>query len=206
MPEDTIEAALQELREKRSQIDQAIAALEQLGGGTSSLAGTSSTPSSSTSAPSRQLTSPRGGPLVVHPGEFYNMSLTKAAVQLLKRAGHPLKTMDLFAALRRAEFPLNGKAPESTLYTSLTRSKDFVKVLPNTWALSEWHPEAATAPKPSTKKRRRRAKRQGQAASEAPTAGIVKRGPGRPPKASVISRVVSTVKDTATDIAAKVPN
>ena len=172
MADNTIKAALQRLREQRSQIDQAIAALEQLGGVSSGATG----PQASISSPSRLSTSqPSGGPLTVHPGEFFSLSVTKAASLILKRAGHPLKTAEIVGALRRAEFPLKGKAPDSNVYTSLTRSKDFVKVLPNTWALSEWHPDLAAGSdsKPSQKKRRGR--------------GAAKRGPGRPRKKQTLS-------------------
>jgi DNA-directed RNA polymerase delta subunit len=53
--------------------------------------------------------------------------------------------------LKHAEYQVKGKAPRSNIYTALNRGKDFVKVLPDTWALAEWHPEIAAAKQDATK-------------------------------------------------------
>jgi hypothetical protein len=153
MADDAIEAAIQKLMEQRSQIDQAIAALQAVLTGV----GIPATASTSSAGGRGAATA---GEIGVNRGEFYGLSLTKAAERIVRRANRPMKTEEILAALRRAEFPMSDKHPVANVYTSLKRSKDFLKVLPNTWALAEWHPDAAISePKPARKTVRRKARR-----------------------------------------------
>jgi hypothetical protein len=130
-----IDQALTALREERARIDQAIAALEAVSGrapGSTAATG----PMGASSIDGR-------GDIITHPGEFHSHSLTEAADKILRRAGRPVKTNELVAALQRAEFETKSKAFGQSLYTGLARHKGFVKVRPNTWGLSEWFPKAA---------------------------------------------------------------
>lgn len=60
-------------------------------------------------------------------GEFFATSASKAARILLERVGreHPLKTDDLFRAVVKGGVKM---ATASTLYRSLTRDDDFIRV------------------------------------------------------------------------------
>src|SRR5688572_20850081 len=101
MADETLEAALQHLLDQRNQIDAAIAAIQQiLGGG--AVAAPAQSPSGGHHFVARPSV-PRGGEIVVHPGEFFQLSLTKATERILKRAGRPLKTGEILTTLRRAE-------------------------------------------------------------------------------------------------------
>jgi HB1, ASXL, restriction endonuclease HTH domain len=137
MPDATnpFEAALNKLLQERAELDILIAAMQKrlgkpamvplsgllIGGGPES---------SSASKP-------------VYRGEFFNLSVTKAAEKALKRSGRPLKTPELLQIFEQAGYVVKGKTPRASVYTALARSRDFVKVLPDTWDLSERHPEAA---------------------------------------------------------------
>jgi hypothetical protein len=134
-PKNPIETALDQLLQERADLDIAISALQKRLG--RPITGSTSTGISASSA------SQLAGEIVVYRGEFFNMSLTRAAEKLLKRVGQALKTPQIMDALLRAGYELKGKTPRASVYTSLARSKGFVKVLPDTWALAEWHPEAA---------------------------------------------------------------
>ena len=134
---DPIEAALQQLLQERADLDTVIAGLQKRLG-KASVDVTASAHSGLLTASARPLSSAS-----VYRGDFFNLSVTAAAAKLLKRVGRQLKTPEILAALKQAEFQIKSKTPRATIYTSLRRSKDFVKVAPDTWDLSERHPEAA---------------------------------------------------------------
>ncbi len=157
---DHIEAALNQLLQERAELDAAIAALQKRIG----------KPVTS-GAPQQQdartvALVPQAGETVVYRGEFFNLSVTKAAEKLLKRAGKPLRTPEILAAFQRAGFEIKAKSPRPTIYTSLSRSRDFVKVLPDTWDLSERHPEAAAQKEQEMSKQKSSKKRKGSARAE----------------------------------------
>ena len=131
-PKNVIEAAIKQLKQERANLDALIAALEKwaVGGPTVPLASL------------LHAGSPTGSTEVFR-GEFYGLSITKAAEKLLKRVKHPLKTPEIMESFQRAGYEVKGKTPRASIYTSLKRSKDFVKVLPDTWDLAALHPEAA---------------------------------------------------------------
>ncbi len=131
-----IEAAILQLLQERAELDSVIAALQKRVGGAAQnkavLPGSNPIGGSHASAGT-----------MVYRGEFFNLSITKAAEKLLKRFGRPLKTPEIQEAFEKAGYEIKSKLVRPTIYTSLTRSRDFVKVLPDTWDLSERHPEAA---------------------------------------------------------------
>ncbi len=163
---DYLEGALQQLRQERAELDAAISALEKRVGKN----GATSVPSGAASVPLSTL----AGDAPVYRGEFFNLSVTRAAEKLLKRMGRPLKTPEIQAAFEKAGYAIKSKQVRPTIYTSLTRSRDFVKVLPDTWDLSERHPEAAqkkhqeleTAKASKAKKTRRAAKAESKPGAE----------------------------------------
>jgi hypothetical protein len=159
VPDDALEAALKQLLHERAELDVMIAGLQRRLG----------KPVSAISVASPSATGPTGGPsadLVTYPGEFHLHSLPSATEKILRRVGRPLKTMEILAALKRAEFEIKAKAPVSNLYTALVRSPVFIKVRPNTWALSEWHPESAAKAGASKPKKRRSAAKQRRAGNK----------------------------------------
>ena len=131
---DYMERALEQLLQERSELDAAITILQKRIGKPS--VGASPT------SPEARLQQPSSS-VVTYRGEFFNLSITKAAEKLLKRVGRPMKTPEIQAAFEQAGYEIKSKLIRPTIYTSLTRSRDFVKVLPDTWDLSERHPEAA---------------------------------------------------------------
>ncbi len=135
-PNDPIETALKQLLQERADLDAAIAALQKRLG--RPVTATVALPLGASGGPGQPV-----GETVVYRGEFFNLSVTKAAEKLLRRVGRPLKTPEILDAFERAGYEMKAKAPRANIYTALARSKNFVKVLPDTWALAEWHPEAA---------------------------------------------------------------
>lgn len=132
---DYLEGALQQLLAERADLDVAIAALQKRVGKKGA---------SGESTLSDQMTAgPSNVSATVYRGDFFNLSITKAAEKLLKRVGRALKTSEIQAAFEKAGYEIKSKSVRPTIYTSLNRSKDFVKVLPDTWDLAARHPEAA---------------------------------------------------------------
>jgi hypothetical protein len=133
-----VEAVLQQLLQERAELDSVIAALQKRIG--------KPVNNSTSSIPAAQpLASGATSPLsVVYRGTFFNLSVTKAAEKLLRTFGRPLKTPEILSAFQQAEYEMaKGENARSVIYTALARSKDFVKVLPDTWDLAERYPEAA---------------------------------------------------------------
>jgi hypothetical protein len=155
---DHIQCALEQLLQERAELDAAITALQKRIGkppviGNAPLG----------SPPIQRVEMNVTGEPVVYRGEFFNLSVTKAAEKLLKRVGRPMKTPEIMNGLQRAGYELNAKHPRPMIYTSLHRSRDFVKVLADTWDLAERHPEAAAQKaehqtSKATKKRKANAK------------------------------------------------
>lgn len=162
---DPIEAALQQLLQERAELDMTIAALQKRVGKPVASAGTTvqSNPAIPSSRPMSEAP--------VYRGDFFNLSITEAVQKLLRRVGRQLKTPEILGALLQAEFRIKSKTPRATVYTSLRRSRDFVKVAPDTWDLSERHPEAAQMKEQElqnmkTAKTRKRRKPEAKAESE----------------------------------------
>lgn len=82
----------------------------------------------------------------IFPGQFFGKSQMQAAAEILRLARKPQKTKTIIEAMRQAELKIGGKDPEGTIYRSLLRSREFMKVAPDTWGLSEWYPDAKVRP------------------------------------------------------------
>jgi hypothetical protein len=136
MPETTnehLEGTLKQLLQERAELDSLIAGLQKRLGKSVTVAATGLS----------MNISEAGGTKPVYRGAFFNLSITKAAEKVLKSSGIPLKTPQIMEIFDQAGYVVKGKTPRASIYTALARSKDFVKVLPDTWDLSERHPEAA---------------------------------------------------------------
>lgn len=150
-PSDVLEAALNELRKRREQLDRTIDGLEsELG-----ISSGSQTAPSPIAEP--QTFRPRGTSeqtdllKMVYEGQFYGKSQTQAAKELLNLIKRPLKTPILCEALTKSGM----KVYAPSLYTTFKRSSDFVLVLPNTWGLKEWYPGGIKSFKSEKKSKRR---------------------------------------------------
>lgn len=130
---DPYDAVLADLRAKRDQIDQAIAAIEGIRGGASAQAGSTS----SVSASATKI--PADGP-----GAFLGMTIPEAAKKLLASKRQPLRNPDIAAAFKAGGLVLNSVDPVNTIGSVLTRraneAGDIVKVGRGTWGLKEWYP------------------------------------------------------------------
>jgi hypothetical protein len=157
-----LEGALQQLLQERAELDSVIGALQKR-------IGKPAANPTTTIPPAKTLLNTTGvsASSVVYRGAFFGLSVTKAAEKLLKTFGRPLKTPEILTAFQQAEYEMaKGGNARSAIYTALARSKDFVKVLPDTWDLAERHPQAAerkaqelaAKPKGKVKKARRKAK------------------------------------------------
>lgn len=145
---EVFEAALNELRKKREQIDRAIEALEaQLG--IPSVASPSLIPGEAKISEAGDVVK------TIYEGQFHGRSQTQAAKDLLNISRRPLKTPIITEALTRAGMTVR----LSSLYTAFKRSPDFILVGPNLWGLKEWYPEGAKHFKSERKSRRRERKR-----------------------------------------------
>ena len=174
MASDVLEAALNELRKRREQLDRAIEGLEAELGISS---GTPTAPSSI--AEFRATGSNERTDLLtqVYEGQFFNKSQTQAAKDLLNMAKRPLKTPVINDALTKSGMKVYGPS----LYTAFKRSPDFVLVLPNTWGLKEWYPEGIKSMKVEKKsKRRERRKKNIQSTSDAENSKEQPKKRGRP--------------------------
>lgn len=174
MPEVTnpFDATLTKLLQERAELDSLIAALQKRAGKPvtvplGDLMRTGAAESTGVSTP-------------VYRGEFFNLSITKAAEKALKRAGIPLKTPQIMEMFDQAGFEIKSKTPRASIYTALARSREFVKVLPDTWDLSERHPEAAAQKEQelrntrASKGKKKRKSAKAEAASEKPKSEGIK--------------------------------
>jgi hypothetical protein len=128
---DPYDTVLADLRAKRDQIDQAIAAIEAIRGGLGS--------------PSGQQANSSGPNIAIDaPGAFLGMSIPEAAKKLLASRRQPLRNPEIVAGFRAGGFILGSKDPVNTVGAVLTRRStdvgDIVKVGRGTWGLKEWFP------------------------------------------------------------------
>jgi hypothetical protein len=132
---DPYDAVLADLKAKREQIDQAIAAIEGLRGGVSigaSLTGGGPLSAKVTSMPAEG------------PGAFLGMTIPEAAKKLLASKRQPMRNPDIAAAFKAGGLHMNSADPVNTIGSVLTRRAndvgDIVKVGRGTWGLKEWYP------------------------------------------------------------------
>lgn len=138
---DPYELVLADLRSKKSQIEQAIAAIESLRGGQSATGAYSeSHAAAGTVAPS-----------VEGPGAFLGMSIVDAAKALLASKRKPMRNPDIALAFKHGGLVLNSKEPANTIGSVLSRRSievgDLVKVDRGTWGLKEWYPNRSFKPR-----------------------------------------------------------
>jgi hypothetical protein len=123
-----------------------------------------------------QVRPTEGAAVQFYPGQFYGKSQTAAAAEVLRIYGKPQKTKTILEAFTKAEFKIGGKSPEGTLYRSLLRGKEFLRVAPDTWGVADWYPEAKLKPLPMPVRGR---KRRGRPPKRKATAQALKRTPVR---------------------------
>lgn len=120
------EAVLADLRERRSKIDAAIEAIEQLVMGQPRESGVT-----------RKLKHPAS--TEVEDDTFFKLSTPDAAEKYLRMRGKPSGTREIAKALIEGGFETSAKNFYANLYTALGRSDAFVKV-GKKWGLAEWYP------------------------------------------------------------------
>ena len=127
-PSDPYEIVLSDLRAKRAQIDQAIAALEGLRTGA---------PPAAVIAETDQATLSD-----VSPGMFLGMNIADAARMLLSIQKKPLTTPDILAGLISGGVIFRGKSPGNVVGSILHRhsGNDIVSIARGKWGLKEWYP------------------------------------------------------------------
>lgn len=133
---DPYDAVLADLKAKRDQIDQAIAAIEGIRGGAS--------PAGAAKAVSAE-------PGLNTPGAFLGMTIPEAAKKLLTHKRQPMRNPDIAAAFKVGGLHMNSADPVNTIGSVLTRRAndvgDIVKVGRGTWGLKEWYPNRSFAKK-----------------------------------------------------------
>jgi hypothetical protein len=88
----------------------------------------------------------------IQPGEFHNLSYTKAARAILEKIRKPLTTQDILAYFEKSGRRMPGKNPVATLYSSLKKGSDFELVTRNTWGLADWYEKKRKAPQSLTER------------------------------------------------------
>ncbi|MCA3555740.1 winged helix-turn-helix domain-containing protein [Aestuariivirga sp.] len=121
---------LADLRARRLQIDQAIAAIEAIRGG-----GAPSAPN----APALPDQDDFEGP-----GDFLGMSISEAAKKLLKSRRKKMTNSEILAALQAGGLVMTSADPLNTVGAVITRRSkevgDIVKIGRGVWGLKEWYP------------------------------------------------------------------
>ena len=135
---DPYETVLQDLKAKKDQIEQAIAAIEGLRG----ISPTASMNGGSTMAAAGVTKSKNGA--MDGPGALLGMSIVDAAKALLASKRTPLKNPEFAALFKSGGLHMNSKEPANTIGSVLTRRMaevgDVVRVGRGTWGLKEWYP------------------------------------------------------------------
>jgi len=130
---DPYDAVLADLRAQRDKIDQTIAVLTSLRGGSSVLVAAVSAPLSTGE-----------GPVVETAGMFLGMSITDATKKLLALRKRTMGNADIARELQAGGLAMNSKDPINTVGSVLTRRfhevGDVVKVGRGIWGLKEWYP------------------------------------------------------------------
>lgn len=73
--------------------------------------------------------------------QFYGKSQVEAAKMLLELVKHPLSTNHILEGIEKGGVKIGGKTErdrKTNFYTILHRSKEFVRIARDTWALSTW--------------------------------------------------------------------
>lgn len=126
-PSDPYEIVLADLRAKRAQIDQAIAALEGM----------------RADAPSAAIAETDQVKVCeIAPGMFLGMNIADAARKLLSIQKKPLTTPEVLEGLISGGVVFRGKAPGNVVGSILHRhsGNDIVSIARGKWGLKEWYP------------------------------------------------------------------
>ena len=123
---------LADLKSKRDQLDQAIAAIEAIRGGGSS----------SGSTPVKE--SPPSPSAAIETGAFLGLSIAEAVKKLLGIRKRQLTNSEILTEFKTGGFHMSSVDPINTIGAVLTRrfkeTGDIVRVERGTWGLKEWYP------------------------------------------------------------------
>jgi HB1, ASXL, restriction endonuclease HTH domain len=131
---DPYDIVLADLKVKRAQLDQAIAAIEAVKSGISQ---------SSQMIVQAPISTPSGE---ITPGMFHGMSIVEAVKQLLAMRKKPLGTQDITEAIISGGVVFSTDTPANTVGSVLHRESNkatgagIVSVSRGTWALPGWYP------------------------------------------------------------------
>jgi hypothetical protein len=152
---------LADLEARRAALDAAIAGVRALLGQPADAAGAVSVPGT----PGQALEWSEIGP-----GTFHGMSVSEASRKFLEMTKKKQKTRVIAEALVNGGIESESKSFYSTVYTTMQRNKDFLR-LGKYWALREWYPtRAEAAPKPTKRGRRTKLTRGPKGQRQAPGA------------------------------------
>jgi hypothetical protein len=127
------EEVLADLREKRSGLDAAIAAIEKMLG----LACETSVGGS------------KAVETAVSEDSFLGMSTPLAAERYLRLAKKPKTTAEIAEALQNGGIHSTSENFVNTVYTALSRNDKVIRLGRGRWSLREWHPGARVEKKPA---------------------------------------------------------
>lgn len=130
------EIVLADLKAKRAQIDQAIAAIEAI-----VLTGATST-STMTAQAAMTAQAHVVPPTAVTPGMFLGQTIADAARKVLEINKKAMGTKEIMDAIVAGGVHLSGSTPLNTVQTVLGRQTDIVKVGRGIWALAVWYPNS----------------------------------------------------------------
>lgn len=136
---DPYEVVLADLKAKRAQLDQAIAAIEAIRGNAPSGAAQNPTPAPSSAE------SQRSPSTTVTAGMFHGMSISDAAKQLLAMRKAPMGTQELTEALLLGGIVFTTETPANTVGSVMNRQTkigtEIISVGRGKWALAAWFPD-----------------------------------------------------------------
>lgn len=134
---------LEELIQKRDELNIAIRILQHAIGVSESVRGEVGSPKPGVE---RQAGADFDPLAVVFPGMFYGKSQTQAAKLLLEQVRpRPLQTKSIAACLEKGGLKIGGKKPLVNLWGSLDRDENFLLVPKAGWSLTEWHSPSTVA-------------------------------------------------------------
>jgi hypothetical protein len=129
---------LQDLKSKRDRLNSAIEGIEEMLG----MAPSPASPENGNRPPPEQVLVDGTGRLLprqVASDSFFQMSASAAAEKYLNIVKRPASTNEICDALIRGGYLTNSKNFYSNMYTTLSRTPEFVKVKKD-WGLAEWYP------------------------------------------------------------------
>lgn len=121
-------AVLEDLKSRRSKLDQAIAGIEAMLGEVSS-----------------SVNSLIGsGTVAIHPDTFIGKTIVEAASMYLRMMGRPARSTDeITVAVNRGGLPVSKESVSAILMRDANAGGEIYKVGRGVWGLSEWYPGLA---------------------------------------------------------------